>query len=80
MIANSVLATLSEGDVFETPPLFPGLCNEPMAWKVLEHAEICGDPPRLYRVTIHGYYHDIYVCAAGVTFIEGATEATWNFS
>lgn len=71
--SEALLASLNEGDVFETPPLLPGLSSEPIVWKVLEHAR------DINRLTVHGYYEGVFIGAAGIKVFPGQ-EPQWSFA
>ena len=62
--------------MFETPALLPGLSSEPIVWKVLENNKSISGANQ--RLTVHGYYEDIFIGAAGIKLYVGQ-EPQWSF-
>ena len=74
------LAKLKEGDVIELAHLMPGLSQkEQVVWKVLEVAEVVSEPLKVYRLTLHAYYFEVFLFSVGVRICEG-TAPIWSFS
>lgn len=72
---------LKEGDIFEMPGLMQGLDpQEPIVFKVLEVVNVSqiGHHHRQYRVTVHAYYHDVFL-ASGGTFVGVDVIPSWSF-
>lgn len=76
MSTASILGALSEGSVFQTPPLLPALSGEPIVWNILEKAKI-GD--KVTRLTVHGYYDGVFIGSASIK-LEANKEPQWSFA
>lgn len=77
--AHQWIWDLKEGDLFELPGLLPGLdTREPVVFKVLE---VTDDPPKglLRRVSVHVYYHDVFLSAGKASFFNLQENPTWSF-
>lgn len=71
---------LKEGDIFEMPGLMLGLDpKENLVFKVLEVAEIISGAPKVWRLTVHAYYHDVFI-ASGWVNIGVGVYPNWSFT
>ena len=68
-----ILADAQEGDMFTAGGLLEGLSNEKIAWVVIESVHLHNKT----RVTLHAYWHDIFVISKVVSVING-TELHWG--
>lgn len=68
-----ILTDAQEGDMFTAGKLLGGLSNENIAWVVIETVH----QHNAVRVTLHAYWHDIFVISKVVKVING-TELFWG--
>lgn len=68
-----ILSDASEGDMFTAGKLLGGLSNEKIAWVVIESVHMHNKT----RVTLHAYWHDIFVISKVVNVIDG-TKLYWG--
>ena len=70
-----ILVASDEGDIFLAGPLLKGLSEELMAWKVIENY---AGPNGQRRITLHGYWHDIFVVSKVVQINTNTGSMTWG--
>lgn len=71
-----MLTALKEGEQFELGEMLPGIDpNETVVWQVLENVEIQEGKSRM---TLHGYYNDVFVFSASITYMADGN-AFWKF-
>jgi len=68
-----ILADAAEGDMFTAGKLLGGLSNENIAWVVIETVQMHNKT----RITLHAYWHDIFVISKVVNLIDG-TQLHWG--
>lgn len=68
-----ILADAQEGDMFTAGKLLGGLSNENIAWVVIETVH----QHNKTRITLHAYWHDIFVISKVVNLIDG-TQLHWG--
>ena len=78
MITDSALAavfsTLEEGEMIMAGTLLKGLSTEEIAWVVIETV----DTDEGARITLHAYWHDIFVVSKVVTINPDDAKLTWG--
>lgn len=79
MISDAQLAPLlraaGEGEIILAGALLPGLSDEQIAWVVMENVK---DKRGRHRLTLHAYYHDVFVVSKVVTVAPEADKLTWG--
>jgi hypothetical protein len=68
-----ILASAEEGDMFMAGTLLKGLSDEKIAWQVIESVHMHNKT----RITLHAYWHDIFVISKVVSIING-TQLHWG--
>ena len=68
-----ILSDAQEGDMFTTGKLLGGLSDEKIAWVVIESVHLHNKT----RITLHAYWHDIFVISKVVSIIDG-TKLHWG--
>lgn len=68
-----ILADTKEGDMFMAGTLLRGLSSEKIAWQVIESVHMHNKT----RITLHAYWHDIFVISKVVSIIDG-TQLHWG--
>lgn len=72
------LAELKEGDLFELGDLMPGLnSGQKVVWACLEN--VAHNEVGTRRVTLHAYWHDVFLMAATVIVGIGGSFQQWRF-
>lgn len=68
-----LLVGATEGDMITAGTLLKGLSDERIAWVVIEVVHLHNKT----RVTLHAYWHDIFVVSKVVSVIDG-TQIHWG--
>jgi len=68
-----LLVDAKEGDMITAGKLLSGLSDENIAWVVIESVHLHNKT----RVTLHAYWHDIFVVSKVVSVIDG-TKLHWG--
>jgi len=62
-----VLQTVGEGEMLPVGTLLKGLSDEKIVWVIIESVTV----EDTLRVTLHAYWHDIFIVSKVVTITDG---------
>ena len=70
-----ILTAAEEGNMFMAGQLMKGLSDQDIAWLVIENHR---GPNGQRRITLHGYWHDIFVVSKVVKLNTNTGKLTWG--